>query len=43
MERKNKSKSLVLDKLLSGTDLPFTSWVANYQLPEKFKVPQITS
>jgi hypothetical protein len=43
MERKDKSKSLGVDKLLSGTDLPFTSRVANYRLPKKFKVPQIMS
>jgi hypothetical protein len=43
LERKDKSKFLVVDKHLSGTDSPFTSWVANYQLPEKFKVPQIMS
>jgi hypothetical protein len=40
---KDKSKSLVVDRLLSGTDSPFTSRVANYQLLEKFKVPQIMS
>jgi hypothetical protein len=27
---KEKSKSLVVDRLLSGTDSPFTSRVANY-------------
>jgi hypothetical protein len=43
MEMKDKSKSLVVDKLMSGTDSPFTSWVANYRLPEKFKVPHIMS
>jgi hypothetical protein len=43
MERKDKSKSLVVDRLLSGTNSPFTSQVANYRLPKKFKVPQIMS
>jgi hypothetical protein len=43
MDRKDKSKSLVVDRLLSGIDSPFTSRVANYRLPEKFKVPQIMS
>jgi hypothetical protein len=43
MDKKDKSKSLVVDRLLSSTYSPFTSQVANYQLPEKFKVPQIMS
>jgi len=43
MERKDKSRSVVLDKLLMGTNSPFTRWVADYRLPEKFKVPQILS
>jgi hypothetical protein len=43
MERKDKSRSVVVDKLLRGTDSPFTRRVADYRLPEKFKVPQILS
>jgi len=43
MERKDKSKSIVVDKLLLGTSSPFTRRIANYRLPEKFKVPQIMS
>jgi hypothetical protein len=43
MERKDKSKSVVVDKLLVGTDSPFTRRVADYRLPDKFKVPQILS
>jgi hypothetical protein len=43
MERKDKSRSVVVDKLLMGIDSPFTKWVANYRLPEKFKVTQILS
>jgi hypothetical protein len=39
MERKDKSRSLVVDKFLMGTDSPFTRRVADYRLPEKFKVP----
>jgi hypothetical protein len=42
-ERKDKSRSIVVDKLLMGTDSPFTRQVADYWLPEKFKVPQILS
>jgi hypothetical protein len=38
MERKDKSKSIVVDKLLMGTGSPFTKQVANYLLPKKFKV-----
>jgi hypothetical protein len=37
MERKDKSRSVVVDKLLKGTDSPFTRRVADYRLPEKFK------
>jgi hypothetical protein len=43
MERKDKSKAAVLDKLLLDTVSPFTRRVANYRLPEKFKVPKILS
>jgi hypothetical protein len=39
MERNDKSKSIVLDKLLLSTGSPFTRQVANYPLPEEFKVP----
>jgi len=39
MERNGKSRSVVVDKLLRGTDSPFTRRVADYRLPEKFKVP----
>jgi hypothetical protein len=41
--RKDNNKSIVVDRLLSGTDSPFTSWVVDFRLPEKFKVPQIMS
>jgi hypothetical protein len=43
MERKDKSRSVVVDKLLRGIDSPFTRRVADYRLPEKFKVPEILS
>jgi hypothetical protein len=43
MERKDKSRSIVVDKLLMDTDSPFTRRVADYWLPEKFKVPKILS
>jgi hypothetical protein len=43
MERKDKGRSVMVDKLLMGTDSPFTRRVADYQLPDKFKVPQILS
>jgi hypothetical protein len=43
MERKNKSKYIVVDKLLLGIGSPFTRRVASYQLLEKFKVSQILS
>jgi hypothetical protein len=39
MERKDKSRSVMVDKLLMGTDSPFTRRVADYRLPDKFKVP----
>jgi hypothetical protein len=39
--KKDKSRSVVVDKLLMGTDSPFTRRVADYWLLEKFKVPQI--
>jgi hypothetical protein len=39
MKRKDKSKSIVVEKLLLGTSSLFTRRVANYRLPEKFKVP----
>jgi hypothetical protein len=42
-ERKDKSISVVVNKLLMGTDSPFTRRVADYRLPQKFKVPQILS
>jgi hypothetical protein len=41
MERKDKSRSIVVDKLLMGIGSPFTRRVADYWLLEKFKVPQI--
>jgi hypothetical protein len=37
MERKDKNRSVVVDKLIMGTDSPFTRRVADYRLPEKFK------
>jgi len=40
---KEGQKPVVVDKLLMGTDSPFTRRVADYRLPEKFKVPQILS
>jgi len=43
MERKDKIRFVVVDKLLMGTDSPFTRRVADYWLPKKFKVPQILS
>jgi hypothetical protein len=43
IEMKDKSKSIVVDKLLMSTGSPFTIRGANYRLPEKFKVPQILS
>jgi hypothetical protein len=43
MERNDKSISMVVDKLLMGTNSPFTKRVADYHLPEKFKLPQILS
>jgi hypothetical protein len=43
MERKDNNKFIVVDKLVSGTNSPFTKRVANYRLSEKFKVPQIMS
>jgi hypothetical protein len=36
MERKDKSRSVVVDKLLMGTDSPFTRRVADYRLPKTF-------
>jgi hypothetical protein len=41
--REDKNRSVVVDKLLRGTDSPFTRRVADYRLPEKFKVTQILS
>jgi hypothetical protein len=41
--RRFEQNSIVLDKLLMGTGPPFTRPVANYRLPEKFRVPQILS
>jgi hypothetical protein len=38
-----KRKSVVVVKIVLGTGSPFTRLVENYQLPEKFKVPQILS
>jgi hypothetical protein len=43
IERKGKSQSVVVDKLLLGASSPFIKRVANYKLPKKFKVPQIPS
>jgi hypothetical protein len=43
MERKDKSKSLVVGRLLLGTNSPFTRQVVDFRLPNKFKVPQIMS
>jgi hypothetical protein len=43
MERKVKSKYIAVDKLLMGIDSPFTRQIADYRLPEKFKVPQFLS
>jgi hypothetical protein len=43
MEMRDKSKVTVVDKLLLGTDSPFTRRVANYRLPEKLKFPKILS
>jgi hypothetical protein len=38
MERKDKGKAAIVDMLLMGISTPFTWWVADYRLPEKFKV-----
>jgi hypothetical protein len=38
MGRRDTSKATVVDKLLLETGSPFTRRVANYRLPEKFKV-----
>jgi hypothetical protein len=43
VERKDKSKSIVVDKLLLGTSSPFSRRLANYRLPKKFTVTQILS
>jgi hypothetical protein len=43
METKDKVKAAVVDRLLLGANTPFTRRVANYHLPEKFKVPHIQS
>jgi hypothetical protein len=43
MERKDKGKATVVDKLLMGTSTLFTRWVADNRLHEKFKVLQIQS
>jgi hypothetical protein len=37
MERKDKSKSIVVDKLLRGIDSPFTRRVADYLTQQEFK------
>jgi hypothetical protein len=43
MERKDKSRFVVVDKLLRDINSPITRRVADYRLPKKFKVPQILS
>ncbi len=43
MEMRDKSKAVVVDKLLLGTRSPFSRRVQNYRLLEKFKVAQILS
>jgi hypothetical protein len=43
MERKDKGKAGMVDRLLMGTRTPFTRQVADYHWLEKFKVPQIQS
>jgi hypothetical protein len=43
MGRNDKSRSMVVDKLLMGKDSPFTKQVADYRLPKKSKLPQIPS
>jgi hypothetical protein len=43
MEMRDKSKAIVVDKLLLGTRSPFSRRVQNYRLLEKFKVAQILS
>lgn len=43
MERKDKGKATMVDRLLMGTSTPFTRRVADYHLGEKFKVSQIQS
>lgn len=39
MEKKDKGKAAAVDRLFMGTGTPFTRRVAEYRLPEKFKVP----
>jgi hypothetical protein len=41
--KKDKAKAAGVDRLLTGTDTPFTQQVTEYHLPKKFKVPQIQS
>jgi hypothetical protein len=43
MERKDKGRAAMVDRLLMGASTPFTWHVADYRLPEKFKVLQIQS
>jgi hypothetical protein len=43
MERKDRSISIAVDKLLMGIGSPFARRVADYCLPENLKVPQILS
>ena len=37
MEQKQKHKATVVSKLFTGTKMPFTKQVTDYQLPNKFK------
>lgn len=43
MKIKDKGKAAAVDRLLMGSNTPFTRRVAGYRFPEKFKVPQIQS
>jgi hypothetical protein len=43
MEKKEKHKAAVVNKLFVRTETPFTKRVVEYPLPNKFKSPQILS
>jgi hypothetical protein len=41
VKRNDKGKASLVDNLLQRTALPFTDQVANFLLPEKFKIPDV--